>query len=351
MLRNKFILIQVLLLLLIVGCNSPSVAQNPSPLPAATFPPTISRVVPPASIQGPIELVGEPEVILIESRPERVRNCGNSNTIIKNPSFTIITKHTVEWEVGGSSGTGLMIGEGVIPGGLNLNTALDGRVIKGIEQEVQKTVAWDLPAGSNEHMEYTLLWREVWQTGYLNVLPFDQKLLRVKVHYLTDIQSEIISNRNLGCPSSTSASPTIIPTSTLEPPTMTPTNTPEAPTMMPTGTVSSSDDTKNVRCQEIQSTFPQTRDAITSSPLFQFPVGSSIDVVREECGGTATGFVYNGPPHILSVPEGGCIDSDYGAFFSEQPVDGKTFTGQRAYSGTVKATTMTYRVAWCELKP
>jgi hypothetical protein len=106
---------------------------------------------------------------------------------------------------------------------------------------------------------------------------------------------------------------------------------------------------KSLKCDTIKTAFPQTLEEVRVK--FGLPTNSgNFRLIYEECGAIATGFIFEGDTEFeLSVPEGGCIDSYSGAYFSEQPVS-HSFGGLRVYSGIVRATGMTYRVAWCELK-
>jgi hypothetical protein len=106
---------------------------------------------------------------------------------------------------------------------------------------------------------------------------------------------------------------------------------------------------RSIKCDAIRSTLPQTLEEVRVK--FGLPANNrNFRLIYEECGATATGFIFEGDTEFeLSVPEGGCIDSYSGAYFSEQPVS-HSFGGLRVYSGIVRTTGMTYRVAWCELK-
>jgi hypothetical protein len=125
-----------------------------------------------------------------------------------------------------------------------------------------------------------------------------------------------------------------------------PTPTIEIPTPITDATTTA----KLVKCETIKTAFPQTLEEVRAK--FGLPAnGRNFRLVYEECGATATGFIFEGDTEFeLSVPEGGCIDSYSGAYFSEQPVS-ESFGGLRVYGGTVRATGMTYQVAWCETKP
>jgi TolB protein len=153
----------------------------------------------------------------------------------------MLTSHSVEWEIGGEVGVGVTIGEGVVPGGVNLNAALDTHLRAGAEQGIQQSTAWDLPAKPNTVMEYTIMWRELWQPGYIEVRFADESVERINVRYRAGIQSEIIEQQELSCDSGQSATPQAdvtphTPTSPPIPPTDTPiplTDTPIPPPPVP----------------------------------------------------------------------------------------------------------------------
>lgn len=103
------------------------------------------------------------------------------------------------------------------------------------------------------------------------------------------------------------------------------------------------------KCEAIKAAFPQSLEDVRAK--FKLPANErTFRLVYEECGAVATGFIFEGNTEFeLPVPQGGCIDSYNGAYFSEKPV-ANSFNGLRVYSGIVRATGMTYRTAWCETK-
>jgi hypothetical protein len=103
------------------------------------------------------------------------------------------------------------------------------------------------------------------------------------------------------------------------------------------------------KCQWLKVHLPQSQEAIAAE--FGLPV-NRVQVLREGCGDTIDGFVIRGGAGTeyaseveIQVPDGGCIDA---------PTDARV-TGDyerrdgslRAYSGTVRAMTMTYW-PWCD---
>jgi len=121
-------------------------------------------------------------------------------------------------------------------------------------------------------------------------------------------------------------------------------------TPIPLVTPQSSGTVNDEKCEWLQDNFPQSLEDARIN--FNLPASSSnFRLVYEECGATATGFIFEGDTEFeLQVPEGGCIDSYSGAFFSETPVE-NSFGGLRVYGGTVRATGVTYRAAWCSEYP
>lgn len=221
----------------IVSCTSTPGVQPPTEVPQ-----------PPAPILGPITPTGAAEIRDLSPTTEVVSNCGaGGGTIIKHPSMSVFTNHAVEWEVGGTTGVGIVIGEGVVPGGISLASTLEGRYHTGLDQGLQQTTAWELPAEPETVVEYTVMWREVWQPAYIEITLADASVLRVNLHYRTGVQSDIIGKRVESCgvnvvtetepPSANAPSAPIVEatvTQTLFIPDPSPTLVPVVPTQTPT---------------------------------------------------------------------------------------------------------------------
>ena len=185
---------------------------------------------------SPVVPVGEPEIVDVGPSTEVVNNCGpGGGTVIKHPSRTMISSHAVEWQVAGQAGIGTHIGDGVIPGGVNLRAGLEGRYVSAITEGVQKGIDWELPAEPNTVVEYTLMWREVWQPGYIDVRAGGQNF-KIDVRYRTDIRSEIMGKRAQPCgEDQTITSPTTSRSSpTTGPEPQSPTPIPQQPTAVQT---------------------------------------------------------------------------------------------------------------------
>jgi hypothetical protein len=164
-----------------------------------------------APLVGPVIPVGEAEVRDLSPTTEVVSNCGSGGGIvIKHPSMSVVTTYGVEWEVGGTAGVGVTIGEGVVPGGVSLSSTLEGHIANQLDESVQRTTAWDLPAEPDTVVEYTLMWREVWQPGFVEIKLADESVLRVNVRYRTGIQSDIVGKHAEDCSSESFITPNII---------------------------------------------------------------------------------------------------------------------------------------------
>lgn len=167
-----------------------------------------------APVVDPVVLVGQPETRDLGPSAETIWNCGSGGgPVVKSPSMSVATNWAVEWEVGGVVGTGVRIGDGVIPGGVDLSASLEGHNVVKLGEDVEKRIEWSLPAEPNTVVVYTLMWREIWQSGYVNVRLSDQQVVRVTVRYRTGIQSEIVGKRVQPCNSESPSSPQVLTTS------------------------------------------------------------------------------------------------------------------------------------------
>ena len=153
-----------------------------------------------AHVVGSVVPVGAPEIRELSPTTETVWNCGSGGgTVVKHPTMTVLTSYAVEWQVGQRSGVGVSIGDGVIPGGVDLSTSLEGQYSTGLEQGIQQGTSWDLPAEPNTSVVYTMAWREIWQPGYIDVQLADQSVVQVAVRYRTGIQGEIVDKQLQYC--------------------------------------------------------------------------------------------------------------------------------------------------------
>ncbi|MCB8918389.1 MAG: hypothetical protein H6666_10715 [Ardenticatenaceae bacterium] len=191
------ILIILLPLVWLVACTpgetGPEAARE-TEIASGPQPPQVSPVVP----------FGEPEVRDLQPTIEVVSNCGGvTQPVVKHPSITVGTAHSVEWEVGGSVGVGFQIGSDLTPAKVDLNAALEGSVARDLTNSIQQGNAWDLPAEPGYIMEYTIMWRELWQRGYVDATFLDPEpeILRIDVKYRTGIQSEIVGQNATRCDS------------------------------------------------------------------------------------------------------------------------------------------------------
>ena len=155
-----------------------------------------------APLMGAVVPYGSPELRELAPTTEIVPNCnGVSSPVIKNPSLTVGSSHSVEWEVGGSVGTGVTVGGGFVPGGVNLQAALEGHVANDLTNSIQQSNAWELPADPGTIMEYTIAWREVWQPAYVDVtfMEPEPEIIRINVRYRTSVRSDILGQNQRPC--------------------------------------------------------------------------------------------------------------------------------------------------------
>ena len=185
---------------LVSGCGQGSL--EPEALVVEVTVPPAATVGVQTPQMGPVTPTGIPEVRDLSPTVHTVPNCsGVASPVISHPSMSVGSTHTVEWSVGGSTGIGVTIGEGVLPVGVNLEAALEGHVENDLTNSIQQTSAWELPADPGFIMEYTIMWREVWQPGYLDVtfMEPEPKIMRIDVKYRTGVESEIIGDRATPC--------------------------------------------------------------------------------------------------------------------------------------------------------
>lgn len=163
-----------------------------------------------APLMGQVVPFGTPIVRDLAPTLEVVPNCdGVTSPVIKHPSMTVGSSHSVEWQVGGSVGTGITIGKGILPGGVDLQAALEGHVANDLTNSIQQSNAWELPADPGTIMEYTIMWREVWQPAYLDVTFMEPEpaIARIELKYRTGVQSDIVGDNVTRCDSGANIEP------------------------------------------------------------------------------------------------------------------------------------------------
>jgi hypothetical protein len=130
---------------------------------------------------------------------------------------------------------------------------------------------------------------------------------------------------------------------------VTPTSTVLPPIPIPSSTGVST--AINQACQAIIGIIPNDPEDVQAK--FGIPADKDIRLFYELCQEAPNGFIIEESPLLftMEVPSGGCIDSYSGAKFSDATVPELTGGGRRAYEGTVTTTSLTYRIAGCELKP
>lgn len=162
--------------------------KSSSPEPVDTY--TLGSVMP----------IGESEIRNMPPKVERIPNCtGSQSVTTKHPSVTSLTQYAVEWSVGGQAGIGVTVGGGVFPISIDLAGTLDGHYAPSIQQSMEKTVAWDLSAEPNTIVEHTIVWREVWQPGQIEVKFANQEVQTIDVIYRVDVDSDIIDQQATDC--------------------------------------------------------------------------------------------------------------------------------------------------------
>lgn len=179
-----------IMFLILVACTPRDVLPEP---PAAEL------VSDSAQVGAPIPN-GEPIQRELKRRIETVTNCGTTELLItKHVSMSTITSHGLRWEVNGHFGTGLTVGKGVVPGGVDLEAAFD--VTSGIDFQggLQHTTSWDLPAPHDTEIHFTMAWFEYWQPGYIDVTLADKSITRIDVEYRVGVFSDVVGQLAYDC--------------------------------------------------------------------------------------------------------------------------------------------------------
>lgn len=101
-----------------------------------------------------------------------------------------------------------------MPGGVNLQAALEGHVANDLTNSIQQSNAWELPADPGTIMEYTIMWREVWQPAYVDVtfMEPEPEIIRINVKYRTGVRSDLVQNQK-PCPTGTPSAEATVATS------------------------------------------------------------------------------------------------------------------------------------------
>lgn len=398
---NKLLVWLLLLLLvitLVIGCST-------APQPTSQAQPKAKIEVILSNKPREKRAIGPAETIL---QP----NCGGSSSVSNQieRSHAIIYSMDVSGQVALSADGSLGI-PGI--GSVQVGTEVAARygVTYGEEQRVSRSLTVSAKEGTN--MLHTIQQYEYWETGEIIISVSDQSL-RLPYSFRRDFGIELLNSRNEGnCPSNSipqlgSAQPTSAPIQSglnctfidelvrrgsilqrLESPrgvyagvqirlayavdvpagwivhnsgkeltcpchfdagTVASFWLPESCRPLQSSQAASSANT-NPSCQAIIGRLPNSPQEVRAK--FGIPADKGIRMFYEICQEAPNGFIVEESPSLLTlqVPQGGCIDSYSGAKFSDATVPEKLGGGRRAYSGSVTTTSLTYRIAGCELKP
>jgi hypothetical protein len=181
----------VLVSLFMVACTSGGQTVEP---PASQATDT------PSPVFGSVVSVSDPVPRPLLQTSEIVPNCGGgSEPVVKHPALGTINLNGVEWEVGGQFGVGVRVGHPTVPIGVDLSAVLEVADRTKLEQSLQQSVTWDLPAAPGEIMTYIIGWEELWQPAYVEVNFGNQDVRRINVNYRTSVRSNIINSSRQNC--------------------------------------------------------------------------------------------------------------------------------------------------------
>ena len=197
-------MVLVILALVSAACGSRQPPAEPTPTPTPTLIPTPTSE--PAPTFGNFIPVGEPVYRMLGTSTEIVRNCvPNGETLRKNPSRSIMASYSVQWNYEGTTGVGVEIGGGVIPGGASLHASLSATYGQSFNESTMRGDGWELPSRAGQIVTYILEWSEVWQPGYVEVRIANRTLGKIDVMYRTNVSSEIVAEDVQKCDAGESA--------------------------------------------------------------------------------------------------------------------------------------------------
>jgi len=194
------LLLSSLLMIFLSSCSQP-------PTIVAGTPTTTTTTTPPQEYAlGPFIPVGDKIERIVATTTEPVRNCaGHNEPIIKEPSRSTTSSHSVEWSVGGQTGVGATIGEGVIPGGIDLTSSIALTTGKRDIESVTTGNGWQLPSPPGEITTYFIEWKEIWQPGYIEVRVGDKVLYKIDTLVRLEVNSRIVGENSEPCKNSDSS--------------------------------------------------------------------------------------------------------------------------------------------------
>jgi|GEM_PF-6125610 len=156
----------------------------------------------------------------IGSYTEIIENCdGQTETFLTTPSYPLAADHILEWSYEGITGTTFQLDEQILfldsDGGSESKTTfidlneftLDEALFETYGElyphSVRRGNGWLLSAEPDTAVDYTLIWAEIWQPGYVDLKIENRDPIRIQMLYRTDILGEADSASILGCQNST----------------------------------------------------------------------------------------------------------------------------------------------------
>ena len=169
--------------------------------------------------------VGTPIRRELGTYTEILENCrGIDEVFLNTPPYPLAADHLIEWSYQGVTGTTFQLTEWILNGSTEIQTQepSDEDPLPGILSEQlnlhesffqtygeiyghssRRGSGWILSAEPNTAVEYTLIWAEIWQPGYVDINIEGRDPIRVNILYRTDILGEADSLSIIGCQETT----------------------------------------------------------------------------------------------------------------------------------------------------